>query len=110
MLKTKATVEQIGKEVVDFLSRYIRVDKLILFGSYSFGNARKDSDFDMAIISEDLEGMSVLKKMELFCKASLVIDSRIELKGFGKNEFLNPDKGSMLEMIKKMGKVIYSVS
>lgn len=109
MLKTQATVEQIGREVVNFLSRYIRVDRIILFGSYAYANPRKDSDFDMAVISEDLEKMDILEKMELFSKVALAVDSRVELKGFGKNEFLNAEKGSLLEAIKRQGKVIYYV-
>ena len=108
MLKTTVTIEQIGREVMDFLSLYIKVDRIILFGSYAQGNFRKDSDFDLAVISEDLEKMDILAKMELFSKTAIAVDSRVELKGFGKDEFLNPDKGSLLEAIKKQGKVIYS--
>lgn len=108
MLKTKATIEEIGREVADFLSNYIKVDRLILFGSYGHGKARKDSDFDIAVISEDFERMGILKKIELFSKAAIMVDSRIELKGFSKQEFLNLEKGSMLELIKNEGKIIYS--
>lgn len=108
MLKTKTTVEQIGREVVDFLSHYIEVDRAVLFGSYLYGTSRKDSDFDIAIISGDLEKMDILAKMELFSKTAIAVDSRVELKGFGKDEFLNPDKGSLLEAIKKQGKIIWS--
>lgn len=107
MLKTKATIKEIAKEIVDFLSNYINVDRLILFGSYNGGNPRQDSDFDIAVISEDLERMSILDKIDLFSKASLMIDSRIELKGFSKKEFLNTEKGSILDEIKKKGRVIY---
>jgi len=107
MLKTKITVEQIGREVVDFLSDYIRVDRAVLFGSYLYGTSRKDSDFDIAIISEDLAKMGILEKMELFSKAAIAVDSRVELKGFGKNDFLNPEKGSLVETIKKQGKIIW---
>jgi predicted nucleotidyltransferase len=107
MLKTKATIKEIGKEIVDFLSRYINVDRLILFGSYNEGNPRKDSDFDIAVVSENLEKMNILDKIDLFSKTSLMIDSRIELKGFSKKEFLNTEKGSILDEIKKKGRVIY---
>ena len=106
MLKAKATVEQIVRETVDFLSHYIKVERAILFGSYLYDNAREDSDFDIAIISEDLEEMDILAKMELFSKAAIAVDSRVELKGFGRKEFLNPGKGSLLEMIKEQGKVL----
>ena len=108
MLKTKATIEEMSREIADFLSNYVKVDRLILFGSYSHGKAREDSDFDIAVISEDFERMRVLEKIELFSKAAIMIDSRIELKGFSKQEFLNLEKGSMLELIKNEGKVIYS--
>jgi predicted nucleotidyltransferase len=107
MLKTAATIDQITKEVVDFLSSYIQIERVILFGSYASGSFRKDSDFDMAVISRDFETMGILEKIGLFSKTALAVDSRVELKGFGQDEFLNPEKGSLLEMIKQHGKTIY---
>lgn len=110
MLKAKVTVDQIGKEVVAFLLPHIRVNQLIAFGSYAYGHPREDSDFDMAVISEDLEKMNILEKIELFARVALAVDSRIELKGFSAKEFQNPQKGSLLEMIKRRGKVVYENS
>lgn len=107
MLKTDASIEQIAKEVIDFLSRYIKVDKVILFGSYGYGTPRKDSDFDIAIISEDFERMGVLEKIDLFAKTAIAVDSRVELAGFSKKEFLNPESFSLLRVIKDKGKVIF---
>ncbi len=106
MLKTDAPIEQIAKEAVDFLSKYIKVEKVILFGSYGYGTPRKDSDFDIAVISEDFEKMSVLEKIDLFARASVMVDSRVELVGFSKREFLNPESPSLLRIIKEKGKVI----
>ena len=108
MVRTAVTIEQLGKEIVNFLSNFIQVEKLILFGSYAYGNPRKDSDFDIAVVSEDLSGKSILERMQLFSKAALTVDSRVELRGFSRKEFRSPDKGSMLELIKKDGKVIYT--
>ncbi|MFZ2356794.1 MAG: nucleotidyltransferase domain-containing protein [Candidatus Omnitrophota bacterium] len=107
MLKADAPIEQIAKEAVDFLSKYIRVEKVILFGSYGYGTPRKDSDFDIAVISEDFEKMSVLEKIDLFARASVMVDSRVELVGFSKREFLNPESPSLLRIIKEKGKVIF---
>jgi len=107
MLKAEATVEEIGRQVAEFLSRYISVEKIILFGSYAYGHPRPDSDFDLAIISQDLEKMDILKKIELFAKVSVIVDSRVELKGFSKKEFLEAAKGSLPEMIKNRGRIIY---
>jgi len=106
MLKTDASIEQIAKEAADFLSKHIKVDRVILFGSYGYGVPRKDSDFDIAVISEDFERMSALEKIDLFAKASIAVDSRLELLGFSKEEFLNPENLSLLRIIKEKGKVI----
>ena len=106
MLKTDASVEQIAKEVIAFLSPYIKVEKIILFGSYGYGAFREDSDFDLAVISENFAGMSVLEKIDLFARASLAVDSRVELMGFSRSEYLNVKRPSFLEMIKREGKVV----
>ena len=106
MLKTKATLEQIGEEIVHFLSGHIRVARLIVFGSYAYGRPREDSDFDIAVVSDDLAKMSILERIELFARAALAVDSRVELKGFTEKEFRAPAPGSLLEMIKRRGKVI----
>lgn len=107
MLKATVNIEEIGKEVIQFLSQYIVVDKLILFGSYAKGLFREDSDFDFAVISRNFKGMKILEKIELFSKAALAVDSRVELKGFSDEDYLNPAHGTLLEVIKKEGKVIY---
>ena len=106
MLKTKATLEEIAREIVSFLSGHIHVARLIVFGSYAYGQPREDSDFDIAVISDDLAKMNILERIELFAKVALAVDSRVELKGFTEKEFQNPEPGSLLEMIKRRGKVI----
>lgn len=110
MLKTKATIDEIGKETVDFLSNYITIKRLIVFGSYAYGKPREDSDFDIAVISDDLAKMNILERIELFAKVPLAVDSRVELKGFHEKEFKHPGQGSLLEMIKKKGRIIYNAS
>lgn len=107
MAKGKVAVKKITKEVVSFLSPFIKVNKLILYGSYRYGIPRQDSDLDIAVISTNFEKMSVLEKIELFSKVIVAIDSRIELKGFSLAEYENPEQASFLEMIKKRGKIIY---
>lgn len=106
MLKTKATVEEIAKEVSEFLSKYIRISSLILYGSYAYGNPRQDSDFDIVVISDDFKKMNILERMDLFAKTALATDSRVEIKGFSEEEFLHPEEGSLLEIIKRNGKIM----
>jgi predicted nucleotidyltransferase len=42
----------------------IKVDQVILFGSYATGWSRKGSDIDVAVVSEDFRGMNLLKRLE----------------------------------------------
>lgn len=106
MLKETVNLEEIGKETAEYLSQYVRIDKVIVYGSYIYGEPRKDSDIDMAVISEDFLGMSVLEKIELLSEVSITIDSRIEVKGFSRDEYDHPLPGSLLEFVKQRGKEI----
>lgn len=47
------------------LSRTIRVDKIILFGSRAEGEHSAWSDYDLCVISPDFEGMKPWKRMEM---------------------------------------------
>lgn len=108
MLKTEASIEEIARQTAEFLSREIKLERLILYGSYAYGAPRQDSDFDIAVISEDFQDMPLLEKMKLFSEAALEVDSRLELKGFTLSEFLNPEQGSLLELIKAKGRALNS--
>jgi len=108
MLKTESSLKQLAREIVDCLAEDVRVEKIILFGSYLSGVQREDSDIDMAVVSKDFEKMGVMDKIELFAKASMAVDSRIELVGFSQKDYLTPPPVSLLALIKKTGKIIYS--
>lgn len=108
MFKRNASIKQIAKEVADRLAQEVKVEKLILFGSYAYGSPHEHSDFDIAVISEDFERMDFWARIELFAKTALSVDSRLELIGFSKKEYQKPDAASFLAFIKKKGKVVFS--
>ncbi len=41
------------KEIMDKIINEFKPEKVILFGSYAWGNPKKDSDVDLLIIKED---------------------------------------------------------
>jgi len=51
MVRTEDEIRQIVKKYVDYISKDIHVDRVILFGSYANGTATEDSDIDVAIDS-----------------------------------------------------------
>ena len=66
------------KKFVNALKREgITIDRVILYGSYAKGNARFDSDIDVAVISKDFGKDRVEEGMVLFRIAGK-IDSRLE--------------------------------
>ena len=42
--------------------RHIKVTKIILFGSYAHGHPTKDSDVDIAIVSEDFNKKDIFER------------------------------------------------
>jgi uncharacterized protein len=68
--KAKLFIQKLDKEGFD-------VRKAYLFGSYASGNANKDSDIDVCVISQNF-GRDYIAEMVQLRKISLQIDSRIE--------------------------------
>lgn len=64
-----ATVPQATQEIiVDYLKRVgnlIRIEKVILFGSYARGQFNSESDIDLAVFSDDFMGMDAIDRFRL---------------------------------------------
>jgi len=73
----KSVIRIIESFVNALRKQKINVDKAVLYGSFSRGTQRKDSDIDVAIVSKDFGRDSVEEGMRLFRIAG-DIDPRIE--------------------------------
>ena len=73
----KPVIGVIKKFASALTEKGIRVDKIILYGSYARGKARPDSDIDVAVISRDFGKDRTDEGMLLFRIAGEV-DARIE--------------------------------
>ena len=56
----KEGIEIIGK-LREFIKKHT-IEKAILFGSFARGEAQKDSDIDLILVSSEFEGKSALKR------------------------------------------------
>ena len=76
----------------------IRVIQMILFGSYATGKARKGSDIDVAVISQNFKGMNLLQRLEtiglVLAKARIM--EPIEAIGYTKEEFASKGEGTFI--------------
>lgn len=63
--RTDEIMEDIQK-YIECISKKIKIDRVILFGSYAHGNATIQSDIDLAIVSSEFGKSPLIEKMELY--------------------------------------------
>jgi len=86
------------KKYKKLLSEHVIFDELILFGSYARGTASEDSDMDVAVVVDELQG-DYFSIRPLLWKIRRQIDDRIEPIILEKQH----DESGFLSEIKKYG-------
>ncbi len=84
------------KKYKKLLAQKMQFSELILFGSYARGTAHKDSDVDVAVVVDELEG-DFFSTRPLLWKIRRQVDDRIEPVLF---ERKHDDSGFLSEIIK----------
>ena len=77
-------MESINK-YIEKISKYYKIDAIILFGSYAKGTQNKDSDIDIAIISSDFK--DIFDDMADLIGYTWKIDTRIEPHPISKEDY-----------------------
>jgi predicted nucleotidyltransferase len=102
------------KEVKRFINRVkkeIKIDKVILFGSFAEKRQSEWSDIDLAIISDDFKKMNHFERMVYLGKLAWWADAvSVEALGYTLDEYKNATKLDFLDEIKRTGKIIYQKS
>ncbi len=73
----KTTAIRYVKQYADIVRQNFKVKKVILYGSYSRGSARKDSDIDVAVVLSRIDEDFLMAEAKLF-RLRRKIDTRIE--------------------------------
>ena len=84
----------------------IHVERVILYGSYARGTARKDSDIDVVVISKDFKKLNLRERLEILGVAAARIMKPIEARGYTGKEIQDVSRGSFLEEILAGGIVV----
>jgi|SRR6266542_1917308 len=92
---------------VELLGRRIRVEAIVLYGSYANGEPNEDSDIDVAVISPDFEGVPMWRRQEIIAEPTLDRDRRLAPIGYPSSEYHNPGRQSFLGEIMRTGRVVY---
>ncbi len=100
----KAVLEIIYRFKKAIESKGIKVDRIILFGSYATGTYHEGSDIDIVVISEDFREKSYWERIEILSDAIYEIFEPIEAVAMTPEEWESRD--SMIVDYAEKGEVI----
>jgi predicted nucleotidyltransferase len=101
-------VEQVVKRFVTELRKRVRVDRVILFGSYAEGKPRPWSDIDLAVVSPDFHGGTEEDHL-LLAEVARRITPQIEALPYIPSDFADCDGRSFEADILRKGKILFGL-
>jgi predicted nucleotidyltransferase len=75
------------------------IKKMLLYGSHARGTATEDSDIDVAVVVDDTDHSRRIEITASLFHAAFDIDATIEPKCIFWDEYVNPEKASILSEI-----------
>lgn len=85
----KNVIELIGKFKSALEKEQVRVQKVILYGSWAKGNAYDDSDIDLVVISDSFKGKDYWERIDILSKAIYQVFAPIEAVALTQEEWNN---------------------
>lgn len=110
MVYKKNEVRRIVLKYAKELQKRITVKKIILFGSYAYGNPTKSSDIDIAVISDRFKKMDDITRIMLLSDYARRIKTDIDIDpiGFTEDELEKSDYFEIGGEIVEKGVVLYN--
>lgn len=87
-------------------SRGVRIDKLILFGSYAKGTQREWSDIDIVVVSDDFAGKNYWDRIDILTDAIYNVFEPIEAIAMTPDEWATGQ--SPIVEFSKTGEIVYA--
>lgn len=103
--------EIVALYIAELASQGVRVDRVILYGSWAQGTARDDSDIDLVVISPDLDRYDFPERLGFLARATLHIPGALEVVGYTPREIAGKEGQSIFwDEIRTTGKVMYKAA
>lgn len=74
----------------------VKVQKIVLYGSCTSGNAQEESDIDLVVVSDDFKEMDLWERLCLLGRARIGIKRPMEILGLTKEEFVAGRSGTFI--------------
>ncbi|OGW03564.1 MAG: hypothetical protein A2889_02055 [Nitrospinae bacterium RIFCSPLOWO2_01_FULL_39_10] len=112
MARKKNEIRRIILNYVKELQKRITVNKVILFGSYAYGNPTKSSDIDVAVISDRFKKMDDIARIMLLSDYARRIKTDVDIDpiGFTEDELEKSDYFEIGGEILEKGVVVYNAN
>jgi uncharacterized protein len=107
VVTTATELENAISDFIQSLLKGLRVDAVVLYGSYAHGTPHEWSDIDLAVISPDFEGVPIWKRQEMIAHLTVHRCRDIAPIGYPSSEYHNPGRHSFLREIIRTGRVVY---
>jgi predicted nucleotidyltransferase len=99
MDKGKAIIREKVLRFYQAARQLFPIKKMLLYGSHAKGTATEDSDIDVAVVVDDTDHSRRIEITARLFHAAFDIDAAIEPKCIFWDEYVNPDKASILSEI-----------
>lgn len=106
MVDKKSVVYDKIRRYVESITRFVDVDRVVLYGSWAKGNPTAQSDIDLAIFSAQF-GKNRLREMQLLSELAWDIDASIEAVPYPASLLSNNDPAKFVYQILQMGETVY---
>ncbi len=107
MVTAATDLDKIISRFVALLSKAVRVEAIVLYGSYVNGSPDEWSDIDIAVISPDFEAIPMWERQRIISRATNDRDSSLSPIGYPSSEYHSPGRHSFLREIIRTGRVVY---
>jgi len=107
VVTTASDLSHVFSTFVELISKSVRVEALILFGSHVNGSPSEWSDIDIAVISPDFEGLPLWQRQRMISRATIGREPSLAPIGYPSSEYHNPGRHSFLREIIRTGRVVY---
>src|SRR3972149_6312566 len=107
MVATAPDLDRIISGFLGLLGTAVRVEAVVLYGSYVNGSPDEWSDIDIAVISPDFEDLPMWERQRIISRATAQREARLAPIGYPSSEDHNPGPHSFLREIIRTGRVVY---
>lgn len=101
--------------ITDFIKELsaegVDAEKVILYGSQARGNASKDSDIDLVVISKDLAKYPILERLTFLSRVAWKCNGPLEVLGYTPDEVKDKEGKSIIwDEICETGRIVYQAT